>query len=81
MKKKTPEELQLLVHKHLKKMILLMVEGEEPTKEDELDAEDFASLVIGTLGLKVGEEQSDGSIACSISLGFIDSNLVNQTPE
>ena len=81
MKKKTPEELQLLIHKHLKKMILLMVEGEEPTKEDELDAEDFASLVIGTLVLKVGEEQSDGSISCLISLGFIDSNLVNQTPE
>jgi hypothetical protein len=81
MKKKTPEELQLLIHKHLQKMILLMVEGEEPTREDELDAEDFASLVIGTLGLKVGEEQSDGSIACLISLGFIDSNLVNQTPE
>jgi hypothetical protein len=81
MKKKTPEELQLLIHRHLKKMILLMVEGEEPTREDELDAEDFATLIIGTLGIKVGEEQTDGSIACSLSLGFIDSKLVNQTPE
>lgn len=79
MMKKTPEELQLKIHKHLKNLILLMVEGDEITKEDEVDADEFASLVIGTLGLKATEEMADGNIGCSLKLGFIDSKLVAVT--
>jgi len=59
----TPSEAQLQVSEHLKEFVMLISDS-----NDETAAEDFAALVMMSLGLEVVKTNPDGGITASIVL-------------
>lgn len=70
MKKQSIGEAQLEVGKTIKKTILaLYTEEDGPiTEDDELDAEDFATILVNSLGLTVTSVNEDGTFSAKLSI-------------
>lgn len=73
------ESSKLKIHKHLKQVMLDFVadDGVEQSSEDELDAEDFATMVISVLGLNVASNNLDGTISCTLNLSANVDSIFN----
>lgn len=63
MTEQTPHEAQLKIDQHLKEFVMLISDS-----DDEAAGEDFASLVIMSLGLEVVDVGPDGEITARIAL-------------